>query len=1365
MTDSASLGDRLRSVVQREHVASFVIVVAVVVLNLVQQPGLITFDTKLDLQFDPAGFLSRSLNLWNADSTVGGPQNQASGYLFPMGPAFWLSGLLGVPMWIWERLWSAAVMLIAYAGARRLAASWPGIGRWGAVVAGLAFMLAPRILLTVGGLSGETLPTAVLPWTLLPVVLYLRGTCGAARAFVLSAATVPVMGGQNATLVFACLVLPALMLVLVEGRGWRQRVRDLAAWGALVVLVSLWWVVPLLLLGSYAPPFLDFIESAHNTAGNIGWLTSVRGTGHWVAFFPGGGSAGWSGGYAVVSSAALLFTTAAVAAAGLAGLTTRGLWARRALVSAMLIGLAILTLGNGGWAGSLVSERWLDLLDGALAPLRNIHKFDPLIRIPLALGVGAFVSTTLPRLIGLADDWSRRRARAVQAGATGAVVLAVLAAAQPAAWGDLRVQDGMEDISAPWREAVHLLNDQQEGPVRALVLPGSGFAVQYWGRTLDEPIQVLDPPPWLARAQVTVAPAGTLRLLDSIEREVDQGRPSAGLADAFRRLGITHLVVRNDLDLGDSDAPTADVVYSALAGTEDLTSIGAFGGEDADHPDVEVFAVQGPPEPRLSIQRWTDHHVVQGGPEVVNELVSAGLVGTDEPVVLATDPDDQADILTDSNRRIERSFGRVHDALSAVKTPTEPFRLPRRVHDYTGEQIPDETTTAAYDGAALVSASTSQGYADIIGPVRPEQAPYAAFDRSALTAWTSAPFSKPVGQWIQGDFDEPREVGPLSLWFDTTSGADVESVRIDTDKETIDADVDADGRAINIEVSDGATERVRITVTAVGRGTAPVKLIDVALGDHEVTRRLLVPGHVDGDTSVYLGSEVLKRGCLVDGDRVSCDRGRANETPETAGFEREVDVRSPVRWRLEGRVVATHGPAVAELLAPIQRGQVSAAASSTFAGDPAVAASNAVDDRLDTSWFASPLDASPSLELRWQGERRIDHVLAELQDDHPGELPRAIVVDPHTRDQDVQLVATTGPDAGKMRPVRTDRLRIGVLEGTQLDDGFGISELDIGGLDDLKYTADPLARTGLVCGFGPRIEIAGYSVDTRVVGRIGDIVDGGELRLEACDDDPVYVGVGSQRIRVTNPSGFAVSRLWLEPADELAGGTAAAMRDQGTPLVRATSWTSTDRAVDVETEEEAVLTLPQSFNRGWTATLAGKQLEPIVIDGWKQAWMVPAGSSGPVLLHFEPQRVFKVSIVGGLVLAGVIVAAALVLLVLARVRPRRRAVDGPAGEGSRATPVNPTRRRASGVVGVVVLGLLSVPLAAGSVAGFFLRRSGPLVLPAVCGLGLAAAAVVAAWGTGTIVVPPPLADVITAAVIGAVVGAVVGAGPEAESES
>ena len=242
----------------------------------------------------------------------------------------------------------------------------------------------------------------------------------------------------------------------------------------------------------------------------------------------------------------------------------------------MLLGLAVLTLGSGGWAGSVFSGAWLDALNTVLAPLRNVHKFDPLVRLPLSLGLGAMVSTGLPALLAQSRALPASRVRPALLALTAVIALVIGAAAQPAAAGKLRSDGGMQDISSSWRDAVDYL-DAQPGPVSVLVLPGSGFATQYWGRTVDEPIQVLGGPPWLARAQVTVAPAGTLRLMDSIEDALAEGRPAPALSAALSRLGITHVVVRNDLDPDETSAPPPDVVYSALSGASELRSVARFG--------------------------------------------------------------------------------------------------------------------------------------------------------------------------------------------------------------------------------------------------------------------------------------------------------------------------------------------------------------------------------------------------------------------------------------------------------------------------------------------------------------------------------------------------------------------------------------------------------------------------------------------------------------------------------------------------------------------------------------------------------------------------------------------------------------------
>ena len=330
-------------------------------------------------------------------------------------------------------------------------------------------------------------------------------------------------------------------------------------------------------MGEYAPPFLAFIESAANTASQTGWLTSFRGTSHWVAYFPGGGSAGWVGGWELASSAVLLVTTVAVAGVGLLGLLEPGLWARRVLVATMLVGLAVLTVGSPEPAGSVLGRDWLEALDSWLAPLRNVHKFDPLIRLPISLGMGAFVATAVPRLVARArrlSSASRRRTGALVV--TLSLALLVGAAAQPAASGELRDADGAVAISSSWQQAAQFLREQ-EGHVGVLVLPGTIFSVQTWGRTIDEPIQVLSAPPWASRSQSAIAPAGTLRVLDAIENQVAAGHPIDGFASSLRRLGITHVVVRNDLDPTQTNAPPVPVVMSSVRGSTGLTPVADFG--------------------------------------------------------------------------------------------------------------------------------------------------------------------------------------------------------------------------------------------------------------------------------------------------------------------------------------------------------------------------------------------------------------------------------------------------------------------------------------------------------------------------------------------------------------------------------------------------------------------------------------------------------------------------------------------------------------------------------------------------------------------------------------------------------------------
>ena len=65
-------------------------------IAFIQNPGLLVPDTKFDLAVQPLQFLERALHLWDTDGAFGQLQNQAYGYLWPMGQFFVLGDALGL---------------------------------------------------------------------------------------------------------------------------------------------------------------------------------------------------------------------------------------------------------------------------------------------------------------------------------------------------------------------------------------------------------------------------------------------------------------------------------------------------------------------------------------------------------------------------------------------------------------------------------------------------------------------------------------------------------------------------------------------------------------------------------------------------------------------------------------------------------------------------------------------------------------------------------------------------------------------------------------------------------------------------------------------------------------------------------------------------------------------------------------------------------------------------------------------------------------------------------------------------------------------------------------------------------------------
>ena len=150
----------------------------------------------------------------------------------------------------------------------------------------------------------------------------------------------------------------------------------------------------------------------------------------------------------------------------LAGLSLRGVPERRFLLATLALGAFLLAVAHLGPVSSPLAPAAQALLDGPLVAFRNIHKADPLVRLPLAVGVAYAL-----------DRWGRAvaaRRLAVRLPAWGAVALVVLVAVAPGLSGAIAPRGTFADMARQWREAGAWLSDRA-GDGRALVVPASSF--------------------------------------------------------------------------------------------------------------------------------------------------------------------------------------------------------------------------------------------------------------------------------------------------------------------------------------------------------------------------------------------------------------------------------------------------------------------------------------------------------------------------------------------------------------------------------------------------------------------------------------------------------------------------------------------------------------------------------------------------------------------------------------------------------------------------------------------------------------------------------------------------------------------------
>ena len=823
---------------------------AALVLTLAQSPGRVSPDTKLDLTANPARFLARAANLWNSDLPFGQAQNQAYGYLFPHGAFFLAGDVIGLPGWVIQRLWWALLLVVGFWGLLRVAEALNdgrGIGSTSSrVIAATAFALSPRVLTTLGAISSETLPLMLAPWVLLPVILVLDGRAdspiGDPRIRLLaarSAVAVALMGAVNAVATLTgCL---AAILWWAAHRPNRRWCKFSGWWLGCTVLATLWWVVALLMLGRISPPFLDFIESSGVTTRWLSLTEVLRGTYGWTAFVATNATAGSS----LVTGSVAVLATSLIAAGGLAGLAMRSMPARGRLIGLLLVGLVLLAVAYSGGLGSPIAHQVQTFLDAAGTPLRNLHKLEPVLRLPLALGLAHLLGRIpLPGSVPLRHWLSAfahpERDKRI---AVAMVLLAALAASTSLAWtGRLAAPGAYRAIPPYWHQAADWLDAHDTG--RVLVAPGAPFADQVWGNTHDEPLQVLGHSAWGVRDSIPLTPPQTIRALDSVQRLFATGRPSAGLADTLARQGISHIVLRNDLDPDNSRSARPLLAHRALDGSPGLTKVAEFGDPvgpgkvagfvaDSDlrprYPAIEIYQIDDAHTTRPYLASTASMARVDGGPESLLRLDERRRLLGQKPLgpMLLTADAQRAGLpipvvtVTDTPLARETDYGRVDDHSSAIRAKGDPRHTFNRVMDYPS---PGATTVYGKWPGGRVTASSSSSDSTALPNVSTAAGPAAAIDGDSSTAWVSSSLQSAVGQWLQVDLDHPITNAVITLTPSATAiGAQVRRIEISTANGTSTIRFDQPGKPLTAALPYGETSWVRFTAVGTDDGSPGVQ--------------------------------------------------------------------------------------------------------------------------------------------------------------------------------------------------------------------------------------------------------------------------------------------------------------------------------------------------------------------------------------------------------------------------------------------------------------------------------------------------------------------------------------------------------------
>ncbi len=389
-----------------------------------------------------------------------------------------------------------------------------------------------------------------------------------------------------------------------------------------------------------------------------------------------------------------------------------------------------------------------------------------------------------------------------------------------------------------------------------------------------------------------------------------------------------------------------------------------------------------------------------------------------------------------------------------------------------------------------------------------------------------------------------------------------------------------------------------------------------------------------------------------------------------------------------------------------------------------------LDQDPTTAWSPSPGDRHPSISVTFQDPIAVSGI--QLVTGRGWAAESGVFVEVST-DSTQEVGALRASGQLDVTASRVRRLTLTFLPGA---DPLALASLELREiiLGGASLPAPPATLTSS-CGSGPVLRVDGVEIPTSVSGPRSAIWGVGAMTWRAC--------------RAVTPGSGQTHRIDLGPIEGWRPGSVVLRGSDGlddpngsVPVpVEHLSPTALEAAIDPGPARLFALT--QNTNPGWRATVQGMPLQPVVVDGFRQGFVIPAGVSGRITVDFAPDQLYRVALVGGAIVGMVVLAMAFVV----PPQPARRTSPRPLPVSDRPAPVIPTpvlpSRRAVGLWGrLVAAGILGALLAGPWAAALSVvivaatwriiarwRTWRPVVVAALVGLaGLVSAAVLVAGG-------------------------------------